>query len=117
MGKDYDMPVAVCSSLSLGLGIDFAIHFLQRFRSNFAESENLEETNRYIFGEPGRAIARNAIVISLGFLPLVASSLTPYVTVGIFFALLMAFSTVSTLFVLPAALRIVGPRFLKGGKS
>jgi len=117
VGKDYDMPIAVCSSLSLGLGIDFAIHFLQRFRANFAESKNLEETNRYMFGEPGRAIARNAIVISLGFLPLIASSLTPYVTVGFFFALLMAFSTISTLFLLPAALRIVGPRILKGGKS
>ena len=117
VGKDYDMPIAVCSSLSLGLGIDFAIHFLQRFRTKYAESKNLEETNCYMFGEPGRAIARNAIVISLGFLPLVASSLTPYVTVGSFFALLMAFSTISTLFVLPAALRIVGPRILKGGKS
>ena len=117
VGKDYDMPIAVCSSLSLGLGIDFAIHFLQRFRTKYAESKDLEETNRYMFGEPGRAIARNAIVISLGFLPLVASSLTPYVTVGFFFALLMTFSTISTLFVLPAALRIVGPRILKGGKS
>jgi predicted RND superfamily exporter protein len=116
-GKDYDMPIAVCSSLSLGLGIDFAIHFLQRFRVNYAESKNLEETNHYMFGEPGRAIARNAIVISLGFLPLVLSSLTPYVTVGTFFALLMAFSTISTLILLPAALRIVGPRILKGGKS
>jgi predicted RND superfamily exporter protein len=117
VGKDYDMPIAVCSSLSLGLGIDFAIHFLQRFRTKYAESKDLEETNRYMFGEPGRAIARNAIVISLGFLPLVASSLTPYVTVGFFFALLMTFSTISTLFLLPAALRIVGPRILKGGKS
>lgn len=117
VGKDYDMPIAVCSSLSLGLGIDFAIHFLQRFRSHYAESKNLEKTNWYMFGEPGRAIARNAVVISLGFLPLVLSSLTPYVTVGLFFALLMAFSTISTLFLLPAALRIVGPRILKGGKS
>jgi predicted RND superfamily exporter protein len=117
VGKDYDMPIAVCSSLSLGLGIDFAIHFLQRFRTNYAESKNLEETNRYMFSEPSRAIARNAIVISLGFLPLVASSLGPYVTVGLFFALLMAFSTISTLLLLPAALRIVGPRILKGGRS
>jgi predicted RND superfamily exporter protein len=116
-GKDYDMPIAVCSSLSLGMGIDFAIHFLQRFRDNYAESKNLEETNRYMFGEPCRAIARNAIVISLGFLPLLLSSLTPYVTVGAFFALLMAFSTISTLFFLPAALRIVGPRILKRGQS
>ncbi|MEE8432958.1 MAG: efflux RND transporter permease subunit [Candidatus Desulfatibia sp.] len=117
VGKDYDMPIAVCSSLSLGLGIDFAIHFIQRFQVHYAKSGNIDETNRYMFGEPGRAIARNAIVISLGFLPLVASSLTPYVTVGLFFALLMAFSTISTLFILPAALRIVGPRILNGGKS
>ena len=117
VGKDYDMPIAVCSSLSLGLGIDFAIHFLQRFRNKYEESKNIEETNRYMFSEPGRAIARNAIVISLGFLPLVLSSLTPYVTVGAFFALLMTFSTISTLFLLPATLRIAGPRILKGGKS
>jgi predicted RND superfamily exporter protein len=117
VGKDYDMPIAVCSSLSLGLGIDFAIHFIQRFQAHYGKTGSLEETNRYMFGEPGRAIARNAIVISLGFLPLVASSLTPYVTVGFFFALLMAFSTLSTLFVLPAALRILGPRILKGAKT
>jgi hypothetical protein len=113
-GKDYDMPIAVCSSLALGLGIDFAIHFLQRFRQQFQTCSDLEATNRYMFGEPGRAIARNAIVITLGFLPLVASSLTPYVTVGVFFALLMAFSTLATLFILPAALRILGPYVLQG---
>ncbi len=104
-GKDYDMPIAVCSSLSLGLGIDFAIHFLQRFRKHYEESKDIAETNRYMFSEPGRAIARNAIVVSLGFLPLMVSTLTPYVTVGIFFALLMAFSTLATLFILPAASR------------
>jgi predicted RND superfamily exporter protein len=117
VGKDYDMPVAVISTLSLGLGIDFAIHFIQRFRTHYAKTGNLEETNRYMFGEPGRAIARNAIVITLGFLPLAASTLTPYVTVGLFFALLMIFSTISTLFILPAAMHIVGPRILKGAKS
>ena len=112
-GKDYDMPIAVCSSLALGLGIDFAIHFLQRARQHYRQTLDLAETIRYMFGEPGRAIARNAIVISLGFLPLVASSLTPYVTVGLFFALLMLFSTLATLFILPAALGVIGPRILR----
>jgi len=32
IGKPYDMPIAVLSSLSLGLSIDFSIHFLQRAR-------------------------------------------------------------------------------------
>ena len=112
-GKDYDMPIAVCSSLALGLGIDFAIHFLQRARQHYRQTSDLAETIRYMFGEPGRAIARNAVVISLGFLPLVASSLTPYVTVGLFFALLMLFSTLATLFILPAALGVIGPRILR----
>ena len=117
VGKGYDMPIAVCSSLALGLGIDFAIHFIARYRARYAETASLEETHRYMFGEPGRAIARNAVVISIGFLPLTASTLAPYVTVGIFFALLMTFSILATLFLLPAALRLVGPHVLSGGKS
>jgi len=116
LGKDYDMPIAVCSSLALGMGIDFAIHYLMRFRAHYRQSNDLEETHRYMCGEPGRAILRNAIVISIGFLPLLASTLTPYVTVGTFFALLMLFSTLATLFLLPAALHLAGPRLLTGGK-
>jgi len=117
VGKDFDMPIAVCSSIALGMGIDLAIHFLDRFREHYGSHRDLEGSTRHMFGEPGRAIARNAVVISLGFLPLLASSLTPYVTVGAFFALLMVFSTLATLFILPAALRIVGRRIAKGGKS
>lgn len=115
LGKDYDMPVAVCSSLSLGMGIDFAIHFLQRFRERYRVTGDLEATNQYMFGEPGRAIWRNAIVISIGFLPLLGSSLTPYVTVGLFFAMLMVFSTLATLVLLPAALAVGGRSIFKGG--
>lgn len=115
VGKDYDMPIAVCSALALGMGIDFAIHFLQRFRVRFTDTRRLDDACAYMFGEPGRAIARNAIVISLGFLPLTASNLTPYVTVGAFFALLMAFSTLATLLLLPALLRLSNPLNPTGG--
>ena len=102
------MPVAVCSALSLGLAIDFAIHFITRFKARFLETGDLEEANRYVFGAPGRAIFRNAVVISLGFLPLFLSTLTPYATVGGFFASLMIFSTLSTLMLLPAMNRHLG---------
>jgi predicted RND superfamily exporter protein len=109
VGKDYDMPIAVCSSLALGLSIDFAIHFVQRFRRKYAESGDLNVTNAYMFGEPGRAIVRNAIVIVVGFLPLALATLTPYVTVGVFFAVLMAISALTTLLLLPAVLRFAAP--------
>jgi len=115
LGMDYNMPIAVTASLTLGLGIDFAIHFLQRFKEHVSEFGSLEAVNHYLFGEPARAIARNAIVITIGFLPLMVSSLSPYVTVGMFFASLMLFATLATLFMLPAVLRIVGLRIIPGG--
>lgn len=55
-----------------------------------------------MFGEPGVAILRNAIVIAIGFLPLLAAPLVPYNTVGVFLASIMAASCVVTLILLPA---------------
>lgn len=107
IGKPYDMPVAVLSSLSLGLSVDFAIHFIQRMRDALAETGNWMTAIDHVFEEPARAITRNAIVISLGFLPLLAAPLVPYITVGIFLASIMALSAVVTLLMLPAILRAV----------
>ncbi len=108
VGKDYDMPVAVCSSLALGLSIDYAIHFCQRFKSRLIQLKDLEKANAAIFGEPAQAIARNTVVIMFRFLPLVLATLTPYVTVGIFFATLMGFTGLTTLLLLPALMRTLG---------
>jgi len=109
-GKNYDMPIAVCSSLSLGLAIDFAIHYLERFRFHFRRTRDGAAANAAVFGGPARAIARNAIVISVGFLPLLFSTLTPYVTVSLFFASLMLAGALATLFLLPAMMRFLAAR-------
>ena len=101
-GKDYDMPVAVLSSLTLGLSVDFAIHFLERARSIRRETGDWNETMSRMFQEPGRAIARNAIVIAIGFLPLLAAPLVPYNTVGFLMAAIMAVSSIVTVMLLPS---------------
>ncbi|MEF9437684.1 MAG: MMPL family transporter, partial [Candidatus Mariimomonas ferrooxydans] len=102
-GKDYDMPVAVCSTLALGLGVDFAIHFVQRFRQKFQEYPDLQTAMKWTMGgEPAIAIFRNAAVVGLGFSPMVLATLTPYVTVGLLFGSLALFSGVTTLIFLPA---------------
>jgi predicted RND superfamily exporter protein len=102
VGKDYDMPVAVLSSLTLGLSVDFSIHFLERSRTIQAETGDWRETMALMFQEPGRAIARNAIVIAIGFLPLLAAPLVPYNTVGFLMAAIMAVSSIVTVMVLPS---------------
>lgn len=102
-GKEYDMPIAVCSTLALGLGVDFAIHFVQRFRDKFKEKQDLQLSMDWTMGgEPALAIFRNAVVVGLGFTPLVFATLTPYITVGLFFGSLAFFAGVTTLVFLPA---------------
>ncbi len=107
IGKDYDMPVAVLSSLTLGLAIDFAIHFLARGRELFKRYRTWSDTIRPVFSEPARAITRNIIVIAVGFLPLLLAPLVPYQTVGIFIATILAVSGVATLLILPSLVTVL----------
>jgi predicted RND superfamily exporter protein len=114
IGKDYDMPIAVLSALTLGLSIDFSIHFLQRARELEKKMGSLALALSTMFQEPSRAISRNAIVIAIGFTPLLLSPLVPYITVGFFLASIMALSALVTLVLLPALMTIfAGPPLKK----
>ncbi len=107
IGKEYDMPVAVLSALTLGLSIDFAIHFIQRSREIYHRVGDWQKALNEMFGSPARAIVRNALVIAIGFLPLLAAPLVPYKTVGFFMFSIMAASSVITLLLLPAIISLV----------
>jgi hypothetical protein len=113
VGKDYDMPVAVLSSLTLGLAVDFAIHFLARSRVAVEEAGSWSAAAGPMFGEPARAITRNIIVIAVGFTPLLLAPLVPYQTVGMLMAAILAVSGLTTLFVLPALLRMLEKRLFR----
>jgi uncharacterized protein len=105
-GKDYDMPVAVLSALTLGLSIDFAIHFMQRAREIFVEKKNWLKISETLFQGPARAISRNALVVAIGFLPLLVAPLMPYRTVGFFMFAIMFISSFATLIILPAIITL-----------
>ncbi len=107
VGKDYDMPVAILSALTLGLSVDFAIHFLERARETVKAEGSWDRACRVMFKEPAMAISRNAITISVGFTPLLLAPLVPYRTVGFFLATIMAVSWAATLFLLPALLTVL----------
>jgi len=107
IGKPYDMPVAVLSSLTLGLSIDFAIHFIQRLRTIHRRTGDFKESFHEIFEGAGRAISRNVLVIAVGFVPMMFSSLVPYITVGSFFLAIMFVSGLVTMLLLPAFTQVM----------
>ncbi len=113
VGKDYDMPIAVLSSLTLGLSVDFAIHFLQRARAEFKFHRDAGKTLAVMFKEPARAISRNAMIIAFGFTPLLFAPLVPYITVGVFLASIMVISALVTLILLPAVMQLMQQRLFK----
>ncbi|MBN2138436.1 MAG: MMPL family transporter [Sedimentisphaerales bacterium] len=113
VGKDYDMPVAVLSALTLGMAVDFAIHFLERARTAYSQAGSWAKAAPEMFGEPARAISRNVLVIAIGFLPLLAAPLVPYKTVGIFLCAIMALSGMVTLLILPAMITLLEKRLFK----
>ena len=105
-GKDYDMPTAVLSSLSLGLAVDYAIHFLARAREMFARKGEWEPALQSMYEEPARAITRNVIVVGVGFLPLLAAHLVPYQTVGILISSILILAGATSLIILPALISL-----------
>jgi predicted RND superfamily exporter protein len=117
VGKDYDMPVAVLSALTLGLSVDFAIHFLQRSREAVQKYGSWAAARASMFREPAVAISRNAITIAIGFTPLLVAPLVPYQTVGFFLATIMLVSWMATLKLLPAMLKLLSNWLFPTAKS
>ena len=113
-GKDFDMPVAVLSTLSLGMAIDFAIHFVGRFRKRYQEHPELQPCLIWTVARPGKGIFLNAILFALGFSVMIFADLTPYITVGVFMAAIMLLSSVMSVIYLPGLIRLFRRQLLKG---
>ena len=135
MGKDFDMPISVLSTLSLGMAVDFAIHFISRFKQQLKESSELgvqsSESEKLVTrhsslvtdallwtaARPGKGIMRNAVLFASAFSVMLFAPLTPYITVGAFIVSMMLLSAVMTIIYIPALIVLLqGWLFKEGGK-
>ena len=116
-GFDYNASIAILSALSLGLSVDYAIHFLTRARKLQTVHGSWKDTIGAVFGEPARAITRNVIVVGAGFLPLLLAPLVPYQTVGVTISSILVFAGFATLTILPALMKLLERwLFVAGGE-
>ncbi|MBI4457117.1 MAG: MMPL family transporter [Acidobacteria bacterium] len=106
VGKDFDMPISVLSTLSLGLAVDFAIHFVSRFQQRYRETRDLSGALRWTAARPGKGILRNALLFASGFAVMIFAQLTPYITVGVFMIAIMLLSAVASIVLLPAVIAL-----------
>ncbi len=111
-GAHLDMATVMIASLSVGIGVDYAVHFLTRYRrlrsGGRPHCEALSETYR----TAGRAILVNASTLTMGFLVMLLSSFGALVAFGWLITLTMVTSMLGALFILPAVLGMMQPAFL-----
>jgi len=115
IGKDFDMPISVLSTLSLGMAVDFAIHFIRRFHQRLAVVSDVKEALLWTAARPGKGIMRNAVLFAIAFSVMVFASLTPYIVVGLFIVSLMLVSALLTIIYLTALINLFHPFLLKKG--
>ena len=91
---------ALITSIAIGIGVDYAIHFLEHYTNTRLEGKTLEEATAETLLHTGRAIVLNAIAVMGGFAILLFSVFPPNRQVGALIILNMAVSAIATLTVL-----------------
>ena len=107
VGIPLDIGTAVISSIVIGIGVDYSIHYLKRMREYTDRGYSFNEAIRETVRHSGKAIMSNAFTVGTGFIAMLFSILTPLVTMGWMITVTMFVSAVSTIVLLPAILSIV----------
>ncbi len=97
LGIPLSTTTALLSSIAIGIGIDYAVHFLEQYRANAAETDDRMVAAQKTMAHSGRAIIYNAIVVIAGFLVLMFSVFPPNRELGALVSLNMFTSFVGTL--------------------
>ncbi len=104
---------ALLSSIAIGIGIDYAVHFLEQYRINAAISDDKVKVAQLTMAHSGKAIIFNAIVVIAGFLVLMFSVFPPNRELGALVSLNMFTSFVGTVTIMLVLLNISKIKFKK----
>ncbi len=112
MGIKLNIGTALVASVSVGIGIDYTIHYLAAYHREYRASGGKGNFLRRTFATSGKAILINAISVGAGFAVLMLSKFNILAELGLLIAFTMLSSSFVALTVLPALLEIVKPKFI-----
>jgi predicted RND superfamily exporter protein len=93
------------ASIAMGVGVDFAIHYLWRYRDERRQGLEHAAATRRVMEDVGKAILFNGIIVVGGFSVLILATTTPPQQVGAYVAISVAASLATTFLVLSVATR------------
>ncbi len=111
-GIPLDVVTVLIGSVAVGIGIDYTIHFIIRFKVEHAQGKTELEALSKTLETTGKAIIINALSVMMGFLVLVLGHIVPMQRFGYLIALTMIISATASLTVLPALLLVTRAGFI-----
>ena len=109
-GIRLNLGTALIASLTVCIGIDDAIHFIEFYRREFKNGE--DGSLRRTFIACGRAICTTAMSVGAGFAVLAFSKFKIIAEFGLLTALCMLSTTLVSLTIIPVLLNVIKPKFI-----
>ncbi len=107
-----DIVTVMIGSVAVGIGIDYTIHFINRFKSEMGKEKTILEALDKTLETTGKAILINAISVMMGFLVLVLGSIVPMQRFGYLIAFTMITSALGAITFLPALILVTKAGFV-----
>jgi predicted RND superfamily exporter protein len=112
-GISLDIVTAMLSSIVIGVGVDYTIHFLWKYKEELAKTglhhKAVDETLHTV----GRGIIFNAFSVMIGFIVLFFSNFLPIRFFGFLIILSIGMSLIGAMIILPALVVVFRPKFLE----
>jgi len=112
-GIPLDVSTALAAGIAIGVGVDYAVHYLFRYTAEFKETNSHEQATANTLRTTGHTIVLNAIVVTMGFAVLFFSNFPPHMKLGMFVTAYMLISCLVAIWVLPALIAYFKPSFGK----
>ncbi len=103
-GISLDMMTITIAAISVGIGVDDAIHYLHRFQEERERENDVRLAVSWSHATIGRAMYFTSLTIIVGFSVLMLSNFVPTQLVGLLTAVAMVLALVANLALLPSLL-------------
>ena len=109
MGIPLDMMTITIAAITIGIAVDNSIHYIYRFKEEYAELKDYKKTIKLCHSTVGVAILNTSITIVFGFSILVFSNFIPTIYFGVFTGIAMLLAMISVLTLLPSLILVTKP--------
>jgi len=109
-GIPLDIMTITIAAIAIGIGIDNAIHYISRFKSELLLDGDYVSSMHRAHNSIGVSMFYTAATVAIGFLVLILSNFIPSIYFGIFMAIAMLSAVIVNLTLLPKLLIIFKPR-------